>query len=64
MENELSTRPIVAEELPKYRGYIVRHPAPPEFAINPAPGKWDELRYKYYPGYRNSEARKRAEDAQ
>lgn len=64
MENELSTRPIVASELPKYRGVLVRHPAPPSLAINPAPGKWNELRYKYYLGYRNSEARKRAEGTQ
>lgn len=53
---------VRAEDLPKYRGYLVRHPAPPELAIDPRPFKFDQLRYTPSLVYRNSEARKRQEE--
>lgn len=51
-----------ADELPRFRGYVVRHPAPPELAISPGGGKWNELRYKPVTTYETSEARKRREN--
>ena len=44
-----------------YRGYLVRHPAPPELAINPSPYKYNEPRYLIRTSYETSEARKRRE---
>lgn len=64
--------------LPKYQGYLVRHPAPPRLAIDPAPFGYFEYAYAMKCrlrrfkaqdkpfmslGYPNSEARKRIEHA-
>lgn len=50
------------EELQPYMGYLVRSPAPMRIAINPAPYKYNELRYMASTVYETSEARKRREN--
>lgn len=50
--------------LERYRGYIKRHPAPPELAIDPRPFKYNVPRYKISAVAENSEARKRRENGE
>ena len=53
---------IHTEELQPYQGHLVRSPAPMSIAVNPAPYKYNELRYTASTVYETSEARKRREN--